>query len=365
METDAVPAFAAPSDAGQVDDTDTDATEMPRVSVLDQTPIPVGESPTVALRNSIDLAARCEALGYHRYWVAEHHNTDGLAGSAPEILIGHIATATSTIRVGSGGVMLSHYAPYKVAETFRLLAALHPDRIDLAVGRAPGSDPVTAYALAQNHEPADVEQYPAMVRELNGFLHDDLHEDSPFRGRVRATPAPTVAAPAPPLWLLASSADSASFAAHFGLPLAFADFIARGDGAAVARAYREQYSPSTRHGEPEVLVAAGIICADTDEEAEVLASSVRQWRRQGLSGPVPAPEGVRRLDALRVVDTERKSLIVGSPETVRAGVTDLAERYGADEVMAVTIVWDHAARVRSYELLAEAMGCRPVAAPVL
>ena len=322
-----------------------------RLSVLDQSPVPSGSTGGDALRNSIDLAKHCEAFGYHRYWVAEHHNTGGLAGSSPEILIGHIASETSTIRVGSGGVMMPHYAPYKIAENFRMLASLHPGRIDVGVGRAPGSDQAAMVALAPDHQPISISKYPSMVAELDGFLHDSLGEESPFAGRVRATPAPETP---PHLWLLASSRDSAAFAAHFGLPLAFADFISQSDGAAIADAYREHYQPTERHPEPEVLVAASVICADTHEAAEELDAGVKLWRQRGLQGPIPSPEDVRTdVPGPLAVQPSRKPMIQGNATTVAANVQAMAGRYGADEFMAVTITWDHQARVRSYELLAE------------
>jgi len=321
-----------------------------RLSVLDQSPVPSGSTGGDALRNSIDLAVQCERFGCHRYWVAEHHNTGGLAGSAPEILIAHIAEATTRIRVGSGGVMMPHYAPYKIAEAFRVLSALHPGRIDLGVGRAPGSDQAAMVALAPDHQPISVEKYPAMIAELDGFLHDDLPDTSPFRGRVRATPSPEEP---PSLWLLGSSPDSAAYAAHFGLPLAFADFISQSDGSAIAARYRDTYQPSERHPEPEVLVAASVICADTHEEAEELAAGVKLWRQRGLQGPIPSPQDVRDdVPGALSVQPSRKPMIQGNPTTVAANVRAMADRYGADEFMAVTITWDHAARVRSYELLA-------------
>lgn len=322
-----------------------------RISVLDQTPVPEGSTAGEALWNSVDLARQCESFGYHRYWVAEHHNTGGLAGSAPEVLIGHIASATDSIRVGSGGVMLSHYAPYKVAETFRMLASLHPDRIDLGVGRAPGSDQATMVALAADHQPVSVDKYPAMLAELDGFLNDRLPDTSPFAGRVQATPVPPVS---PALWLLASSPGSASFAAHFGLPLAFADFIAQSDGVGIVKAYRDNYNPSTAHPEPQVLVAASVICAESHDAAEELAAGVKLWRQRGLQGPIPSPESVGAHEPGPLsVPPSRKPMIQGDPPTVAANVSAMAESYGADEFMAVTICWDHEARVRSYELLAK------------
>ena len=318
--------------------------------MLDQSPIPAGTTAGEALRNSIDLACRCESLGYHRYWVAEHHNTLGLAGSAPEILIGHIAESTSTIRVGAGGVMLPHYSPFKVAESFQVLAALHPGRIDVGLGRAPGSDPITAVALSPSNEPVSSNRYPAMIAELDGWLHDSLPADNPFAGRVTSTPRVDEALP---IWLLGSSPGSAGLAAHLGLPLAFADFIATRDGTAITDAYRKQYQPSKMWPEPTVLIAAAVICAPTDEEAEELAKPVKLWRQRGLSGPIPSPEDAARHSAGALdVQPQRKPMICGSPATVARGVGSLMERYGADEFMAVTIVWGHEHRVRSYELLA-------------
>ncbi len=324
-----------------------------RLSVLDQSPIPAGSSAAIALGNSIDLARQTEAMGYHRYWVAEHHNSRGLAGAAPEILIGQIAASTSTIRVGSGGVMLSHYSPYKVAETFRTLATLFPERIDLGVGRAPGSDQITMYALAAGDHPLPVDTYPNQLRDLDGWLHNDLHSDSPFAGRVLALPASDCEAPE--LWVLASSAGSASFAAHFGLPLSFADFIAVGDGPAICEAYRSQYQPSERHPEPRLSIGVGAICAQSGAEAERLASSVRLWRQRGLAGPIPSLSDVddSPIDPLTVMPG-RKPMIVGDPPTVKEGLTHLASAYGAEEVVIVSITWDHHARVESYRLIADA-----------
>jgi luciferase family oxidoreductase group 1 len=232
-----------------------------------------------------------------------------------------------------------------------MLASLHPGRIDVGVGRAPGSDQAAMVALAPDHQPISISKYPSMVAELDGFLHDSLGEESPFAGRVRATPAPETP---PHLWLLASSRDSAAFAAHFGLPLAFADFISQSDGAAIADAYREHYQPTERHPEPEVLVAASVICADTHEAAEELAAGVKLWRQRGLQGPIPSPEDVRTdVPGPLAVQPSRKPMIQGNATTVAANVRAMADRYGADEFMAVTITWDHQARVRSYELLAE------------
>ncbi len=332
-----------------------------RLSVLDQSPIPAGSDAGTAFANTVDLARHTDRLGYHRFWVAEHHNSDGLAGSAPEVLIGQIAAATERIRVGSGGVMLSHYAPYKVAETFRTLGALFEGRIDLGIGRAPGSDQVTMYALATNRQPVPVDAYPSMVQELIGFLDDDLDADNPFRGRVRALPGS--AAASPPVWMLASSPGSAGFAAHFGRPLAYAHFFGAGDGVAIVDSYRRAYTPSVPHPSPEVSIAVGVICAETDEEARRLARSVEGWRAGGLRGPIPHPDDVAGPPSVNhriEVNGGRPAMVVGSPATVRAGIDALAAEYQADEVMVVTIVWDHVARIRSYELIADEYGLAAV-----
>ena len=324
------------------------------LGVLDQSPVSSGSTAADAFANTIDLARWCDELGFERYWVAEHHNSDGLAGAAPELLIGQIAAVTDRIRVGSGGVMLSHYAPYKVAETFRVLASLFPGRIELGIGRAPGSDPVTMYALATNRAPTPVDAYPAMVEELLGFLTDDLPEDSPFRGRVRALPTST--AEAPPVWMLSSSPGSAGFAAHFGLPLSYAHFFGTDDGVAIADSYRRSYQPSPAWPEPRVSVGVGVVCADTDDEAHRLASSVTAWRDRGLAGPIPSVDEALASagSPLRVRAPGRRPMVVGSPETVRDGLVALAQEYRTTEILVVTIVWDHEARRRSYELVADA-----------
>ncbi len=332
---------------------------MIRLSVLDQSPVPEGSTAGDALRNTLDLARRTEAMGYHRYWVAEHHGMTGLAGSSPEALIGSIAGSTDRIRVGSGGVMLTHYAPLKVAESFNVLASLHPGRIDLGVGRAPGSDHLTAAALARGGARTPLENYPNQVEELVHLVDDTLPAHSPIQG-VRATPRPDEP---PEIWLLASSPDSAAFAAHFGLPLGWADFIAQVDGAPIIDAYRRQFRPSARCAEPRVLLCASAVCADTDEEADAIVAAVRAWRAAGLRGPVPAPtptpsnpDTTPARPAPLAVQPGRRSIATGTPDRVGARLTEMAEASGAEEVMVVTICHDHEARVRSYQLLADRFG---------
>jgi luciferase family oxidoreductase group 1 len=328
------------------------------LSVLDQSPIPEGATGPDALANTLDLARLCDELGYRRYWVAEHHGGTMLAGAAPEVLIGPIAAATSRIRVGSGGVMLPHYSPFKVAEAFSILSGLYPGRIDLALGRASGTDPLTTFALQRDRSRAMPDDFPQQLAELLAHLKDDLPDGHPFAHLPRLLPGRPQS---PDPWLLGSSAQSAIWAAQLGLPYAFADFINPG-GAEPARDYQARFTDGVRAPRPYTLVAAWVICADTDEEAQRLAASSRmtlRLLRQGRLIPVPPPE-----KALRYLESEGVATsgplpgrrgIIGSPDTVRAGLEELAGAYGADELMIVTITYDHAARRRSYELVAEAM----------
>jgi luciferase family oxidoreductase group 1 len=327
------------------------------LSVLDQAPVPKGTTAAAALAQTLDLARATEALGYRRYWVAEHHGTRSLAASAPEVLVGAVAAATSTIRVGSGGVLLSHYSPLKVAEAFRTLCALHPGRVDLGVGRTPGADAVTEAALQYLPGVPGDERYADKVVDLLGFLHDRLEAGHPFEG-VRAMPD---GVPAPPVWLLGSSSHSGAMASYLGLPFAFAHFITSAFGPQVMAAYRRGFQPSEHGAEPEALVAVGVMCADTDAEAERLARSADVWRLRpegGERGALLSPEeaAARPLTDLEEAKLaqSRAATVVGEPERVAAGLTSLADSFGVDELMVVTVCHDPDARLRSYELLAEA-----------
>jgi luciferase family oxidoreductase group 1 len=330
-----------------------------RLSVLDQSPIPEGSSGADALRNTVDLALLAEELGYHRYWVAEHHGGPMLASASPEALIGPIAAATREIRVGSGGVMLPHHSPLKVAETFTILAALFPDRIDLGIGRASGTDPLTTFALQRDRRQAAPDDFPQQLAELLAYFEDNLPTDHPFRRLAQTLPGrPELPQP----WLLGSSPQSAIWAAQLGLPYAFADFINPG-GAEIAGVYRERFEPVRELQAPRTVVAAWVLCAPTDEEADYLASSSRmtlRLLRRGELIAVPAPEKARQfLEREGQPSNGRlpgRRGIIGSPERVRAGVEELASEYGAEEVIVVTITHDHDARRRSYELLADAFG---------
>ncbi|MBX5468379.1 MAG: LLM class flavin-dependent oxidoreductase [Thermoleophilaceae bacterium] len=330
-----------------------------RVSVLDQSPIREGATGAVALRETLDLARLADELGYHRYWVAEHHGGPMLASASPEVLIPAIASATSRLRVGSGGVMLPHYSPLKVAESFSALSGLFPGRIDLGIGRAPGTDPMTTYALQRDRREAAPDDFPQQLAELLGYLNDSLPRDHPF-ARLAATLPGLPEKPEP--WLLGSSHQSAIWAGELGLPYSFADFINPG-GAEIASLYRERFTDSEALPAPRVMVGVWAICADSDEEAQRLASSSRMTMtllRQGRLIPVPPPEKALRFleqhGAARDGRPSGRRAVIGGPEKVRAGLERIAREYGAEEVMVVTITYDHAARRRSYELIAQAFG---------
>jgi luciferase family oxidoreductase group 1 len=331
-----------------------------RLSVLDQSPIPEGLTGADALRNTLDLARRTEALGYHRYWVAEHHGGPMLAGASPEVLIEAIASTTSQIRVGSGGVMLPHYSPLKVAETFSILAGLHPGRIDLGLGRAAGTDPLTTFALQRDRREASPDDFPQQLAELLGYLDDTLPPDHPF-ARLAALPG---GPERPEPWLLGSSAQSAIWAAQLGLPYAFADFI-NPDGAEIARLYRERWADTHPGTAPRTAVAVWAICAPDAEEAQALAASSRMSMtllRRGELIPVPPVEKALAFLAAEGAEPgaapRGRRAVVGDPDRVRQGLEEVARAYGAEEVIVVTITHDHGARRRSYELLADAFELR-------
>ncbi len=322
-----------------------------KLSVLDQSPIPEGAAAGEALRNSVDLARLADRLGYHRYWVAEHHGTPGLACAGPEVLMAAVAAATTHLRVGSGGVMLPHYSPLKVAENFGMLAGLHPGRIDLAVGRAAGTDAATTLALQRDRRRSMPDDYPAQLTELLGYV------ESPRPGPAWRDQ--------PDVWLLGSSPQSAVWATQLGLPYAFADFI-NPYGADIARLYREQFTAGRRRAAPHVAVAAWVVCADTAAEANDLAASFKMLltllHRGRLIAVPPVETALRflRENAGPAGDMPaNRRALVGPPEVVKAAVETLAAEYGADEVFLINIVHDHTARKRSYQLVAEAFGLVP------
>ena len=334
------------------------------ISVLDQSPIPAGSSGAAALRNSIDLAKLCDDLGYHRYWLAEHHAARSLAGAAPELLIALIAEATKRIRVGSGGIMLPHYSPLKVAELFSTLAGLYPDRIDLGLGRAPGTDQRTAFALQRDRRQHAPNDFPEALAELSAYLGDTMPADHPFAALAKTLPG---APDAPDLWLLGSSPDSAGWAAEAGLPYCFADFI-NSNGAGIAKAYARDFRPSAKRAAPEAAVAVWTIVADSREEAERLSASSRVMMAHLLRGesiPVPTPDDALAWLAANPDAPQRgRRLVLGTPDTVRAEIEQVADSYGAGEVLLVNILHDHRARRRSYELAAKAFGLSPSPRPL-
>ncbi len=333
-----------------------------RLSVLDQTPVAEGSTAAQALRDSLDLARLAEALGYHRYWVAEHHGGELVGGPSPEVLIGPIAAATSRMRVGSGGVMLPHYSPLKVAENFGVLAGLYPGRIDLGIGRAAGTDPMTTQALQRDRSRPLPDDFPEQLAELLAYLERDFPAGHPLARLAAALPgSPEV----PETWLLGSSEQSALWAAELGLPYAFADFI-NPRGAPFAGVYRERFAADRRLAEPRVAVAVRAIVAETEEEAELLSTS---WRmafdllRRGRPAPVPPPEKAERYLELHGEEAAgfggKPRRLTGTASRVRAQIEEVAEAYGAEEAIVVTITHDHRARRRSYELLAAEFGFVP------
>ncbi|MEV1330031.1 LLM class flavin-dependent oxidoreductase [Micromonospora costi] len=321
------------------------------LSVLDLAPVATGASAGEALRHTTELARRTEELGYHRFWVAEHHNMPAIASSAPAVLIAHLAAATSTIRLGSGGVMLPNHAPLVVAEQFGTLEALHPGRIDLGIGRAPGTDQVTALALRRTMEGLSAEGFPRELADLMNY----------FSG---AEPGPITATPGrglqPAIWLLGSSGFSAQLAGLLGLPFSFAHHFSAQNTLPALALYRQSFRPSQWLDKPYAMVAVNAICADTDERAEWLsgpgALSFLKLR-SGRPAPLATPEEAAAYPYTEVerefVVQRREGQAMGSPETVRRQLSELLERTGADELMITTMVYDVEDRVRSYELIAE------------
>jgi luciferase family oxidoreductase group 1 len=335
------------------------AEQQLQLSIVDQSPVRHGGTAADALQESMALAVAAEALGYTRYWVAEHHNLPNFAGTSPEILIGQIAARTRTMRVGSGGVMLTHYSAFKVAENFRMLETLFPGRIDLGIGRAPGSDQLTAAALAYPGRPRDVRYFPEQVRDVLAYLRNEVDANHPFAG-VHAGPgtAPTM----PEVWLLGSRYESAYMAAMFGLPFSYAHFFGIGveEGPAIVEGYRRHFRPSAVLPEPRVNVTVHVLCADTEERAQRLAASRNLAKLQTTFGrpdgipPVAAalahPYTMEELAYIREFST---TYIDGTPQQVQEKLQALSALYQTTDIGIVTICYDFTDRVRSYELVAE------------
>ena len=330
------------------------------LSVLDLSPLSAGSTGTRALQNSLDLARHADGLGFHRYWVSEHHNLPSVVSTSPEVLIGHLAHVSERMRVGSGGIMLPNHSPLRIAEAFRTLAALHPGRIDLGLGRAPGSDGRAALALRRTKSGTG-DDFPELLDELLAFGGEiPFAPDHPLR-TVRALPDDV---PLPLVWLLGSSDYGARLAAQMGLGYAFAHhFSAQWVGPAT-RAYREGFRPNAgRLARPHLIVTVNALVAPTDAEADVLAGTLDLWavrRAQGLFAPLPSLEDAKNhpwtLPERAFVMDFRRNVFVGGPETVRARLDELVAQTGADELMVTTLAHDHALRKRSYTLLAAAYG---------
>jgi luciferase family oxidoreductase group 1 len=329
------------------------------LSVLDLAPVGEGSDPAAALRASLTLAAEAERLGYRRYWVAEHHNMPGIASSAPAVLLAHAAGVTSSIRLGSGGVMLPNHASLVVAEQFGMLEALHPGRIDLGIGRAPGTDGLTALALRRSRRGLEADDFPEQLVELIGYFDGRFPADHPFRS-ITAVPGLGYR---PAIWLLGSSDYSARAAGLLGLPFSFAHHFAAGNTLPALEMYRRSFRSSDVLSEPYVMLGVSVVAADTDERAAYLAGSGKLAflrLRSGRPGRYPTPEEAASYtftpaekEAIRAWTS---SQIVGGPPTVRRGLDELLERTGADELMVTTLTHDPADRLASYRLVAEVAG---------
>lgn len=337
------------------------------LSILDLSPVASNGNSRQALQNTLNLARLADHLGYTRFWLAEHHNTGMLASSTPEIMIGAVAQVTNHIRVGSGGVMLPNHSPLKVAESFRLLEALHEGRIDLGIGRAPGTDSRTALALRRSRDALWADDFPQQLEELLAFSgeREGFPADHPFQ-RIKATP---VDVPLPPLWLLGSSDFSAQAAAGLGVGFAFAHHINPSFAVPAIHLYREQFTPSEQFPQSKVILTTSVICAETDEQAEELALPMTlAWvrMRKGQSGPLPSLEETKAYHYTaieqEVVREYRSRLTLGTPVAVRERLQALLAETGADELMVTTIVYDYEDRAKSYTLLADAFDLQPVPA---
>jgi luciferase family oxidoreductase group 1 len=327
------------------------------LSILDLSPVSEGSTAAQALRNTLDLARLADVLGYMRYWVAEHHNLPAIASSAPEIMIGQICAATERIRVGSGGVMLPNHAPLMVAERFKVLEALYPGRIDLGLGRAPGTDPATSYMLRRRQGISEEDDFLERFQELMLLETHGFPDGHPF-AKVRAMPADVTL---PPIYLLGSSDYSAQLAGQIGAAFAFAHHFATFDAVEAMKLYRDNFRPSAAHKEPYAILATHVVCADTDAEAERLATTVELnfvRRAKGEYLPLSSPEDAAKYDYSPVdkarIAQNRTRLTVGSPATVKARLEPLIAATQANELMITSMLFDHQARKRSYELLMQA-----------
>ena len=329
-----------------------------KLSILDQSPIIKGHSPNTAITETVNLAKIADELGFYRYWIAEHHNMRGLASSCPEILLTAIGQQTKRIRIGTGAVLLPYYSAAKIAEMFRMQEALCPGRIDLGIGRAPGGDMLTAKAINENSL-YSINEFPKQVVDLVGWLRDELGEDHPFN-LVKAMPQGDTC---PEIWLLGSSDYSSALAAPLGVRFAFAHFINPFGGNAVSRQYRATFSPSFLETQPTSMVCIFVICAESHEEAEYLASSIdhrRVMMATGKEGEIlPSAEATQwpySEQEQQIIQRERSRIVLGTPESVKQQLSEIKNDFQADELMILTITGDYGTRIKSYELIAEEFG---------
>lgn len=331
-----------------------------KLSILDQSPISSGKTAHDAIQATINLAKKADDWGYTRYWLAEHHNSNSLANASPEILLAALATQTENIRIGSGGVMLSHYSAFKVAEVFRMLEALAPERVDMGLGRAPGSDQIASFALQAGPNSFPIEKYPQQVFDVVRYLSGTFPTDHPF-GNLRAMP---ISQNWPVPWLLSSSMGSSNIAARLGMPLSFAHFIAQGDGPECVRWYRDNFEPSEWFDKPRVTIGISAITADTPERAKDLANIrhvMRLMRNKGheMVG-VPSVEDLRAMSFSasdeEFIEAQRAKSIEGDPTKVKTKIESLAEEYETDDVIILSITHDYSERERSYDLLSKEFG---------
>lgn len=334
-----------------------------KLSVLDQSPVRAGGTASQAIKETIELARLADRLGYTRYWVSEHHNITSLAGSTPEVLIAHLAGETKHIRLGSGGIMLPNHSSLKVAENFRMLETLFPGRIDLGLGRAPGGDRITSSLLNPSNTFSE-QDFIQQIVDLQGFLTDSPDPAS-VQAHIRAIP---IADTVPHLWMLTSSGHSGLVAAHFGMALSFAQFINPVGGPQAVKAYRENFRPSDQFAQPYATVGIFVLCADTEEKAREL-QAVMDWRflsiEKGIRSGLSTYDEVKNIQytqaELSRIQFNRARMIAGTPEQVKQQIEQLAVDYQIDEIVAATITYDFADRIRSYELLAEAFELTPYA----
>ena len=324
---------------------------MTKLSVLDLAPVVEGSTTREALQNSLDLARHAERLGYNRFWLAEHHNMPGIASAATAVVIAHVAAGTSKIRVGAGGIMLPNHAPLMVAEAFGTLAELHPGRIDLGLGRAPGTDQATMRALRRYMAGADT--FPQDVQELLGWFDPVVPGQT-----VQAVPGSGADVD---VWILGSSLFGAQLAAHLGLPYAFASHFAPGDMMGAIQIYRERFKPSPRLQEPYVMLGLNVMAAETDEQAKLLFTSIQQAfanLRLGRPGKMPPPKADLQLDPMVAhgIAQALSCSVVGGPEKVKRGIAEFVAQTGADELMVTGSIWDHQKRLRSFEIAAQSIG---------